>query len=166
MSQLLFKWMLMYGISICLTFEFSLFLLSSLPPPPTSPSTYFMQKKIHNTDTCFTQYDMMCVVPKTKRRTQTTNTFNLTWLGWICKHPHDSFARIVPINSQTWNVNQVRVVFLYWLPAILRMHRPGSDNAMNYPPTPTSDASERKTTNIQDVELRERYEFGRRSKII
>lgn len=51
---------------------------------------------------------------------------------------------------------QVRVVFLYWLPAILRMQRPGQDNSMNYPPTPTSDASERKTTNIQDVELRER----------
>lgn len=50
---------------------------------------------------------------------------------------------------------QVRIVFLYWLPCILRMNRP-ERVVMEYPPTPTSDASERKATNIQDVELRER----------
>lgn len=49
---------------------------------------------------------------------------------------------------------QVRIVFLYWLPCILRMNRP-ERVIMEYPPTPTSDASERKAT-IQDVELRER----------
>lgn len=54
--------------------------------------------------------------------------------------------------------NQVRIVFLYWLPCILRMQRPGGGTGMEYPPTPTSDASERKATNIQDVELRERYD--------
>lgn len=50
---------------------------------------------------------------------------------------------------------QVKIVFLYWLPCILRMNRP-ERVVMEYPPTPTSDASERKATNIQDVELRER----------
>jgi nicotinic acetylcholine receptor, invertebrate len=54
-------------------------------------------------------------------------------------------------------VFQVRIVFLYWLPCILRMQRPGENGSMEYPPTPTSDASERKAQNIQDVELRERY---------
>lgn len=51
---------------------------------------------------------------------------------------------------------QVRIVFLYWLPCILRMNRPGGNPSMEYPPTPSSDNLERKTTNIQDVELRER----------
>jgi hypothetical protein len=37
------------------------------------------------------------------------------------------------------------------------MQRPGANGQMEYPTTPTSDASERKGTNIQDVELRERY---------
>lgn len=55
-----------------------------------------------------------------------------------------------------WKKNelQVRIVFLYWLPCILRMHRPGREQ-VEYPPTPTSDTSERKTQ-IQDVELKER----------
>ncbi|KAG5675725.1 hypothetical protein PVAND_005605 [Polypedilum vanderplanki] len=59
-------------------------------------------------------------------------------------------------NADTHEMSDwVKIVFLYWLPCILRMNRP-ERVAMEYPPTPTSDASERKATNIQDVELRER----------
>lgn len=64
-----------------------------------------------------------------------------------------SLSRLVMIFEN----NQVRIVFLYWLPCILRMRRPGGQTSMEYPPTPTSDASERKAANIQDVELRERF---------
>ncbi|CRK93806.1 CLUMA_CG007333, isoform A [Clunio marinus] len=61
-----------------------------------------------------------------------------------------------PDSGEKLSLGTVRIVFLYWLPCILRMQRPGRDTSMEYPPTPTSDASERKATNIQDVELRER----------
>ncbi|CAO1372958.1 unnamed protein product [Diamesa hyperborea] len=60
-------------------------------------------------------------------------------------------------NANTHEMSDwVRIVFLYWLPCILRMNRPGGNPSMEYPPTPSSDNLERKTTNIQDVELRER----------
>uniref|UniRef100_A0A182MIF6 Uncharacterized protein n=1 Tax=Anopheles culicifacies TaxID=139723 RepID=A0A182MIF6_9DIPT len=39
------------------------------------------------------------------------------------------------------------------------MSRPGRDLSMEYPPTPTSDSSERKA-HIQDVELKERSDDG------
>ncbi|XP_035782508.1 neuronal acetylcholine receptor subunit alpha-7-like [Anopheles aquasalis] len=59
-------------------------------------------------------------------------------------------------NADTHEMSDwVRVIFLYWLPCILRMSRPGRDLSMEYPPTPTSDSSERKA-HIQDVELKER----------
>jgi nicotinic acetylcholine receptor, invertebrate len=50
---------------------------------------------------------------------------------------------------------QVKIVFLCWLPCILRMDRPGRDISMDYPTTPTSDTSDRKA-HLNDVELKER----------
>ncbi|XP_055589543.1 CHRNA7-FAM7A fusion protein-like [Uranotaenia lowii] len=59
-------------------------------------------------------------------------------------------------NADTHEMSDwVRIIFLYWLPCILRMSRPGRSLSMEYPPTPTSDSSERKT-HIHDVELKER----------
>ncbi|XP_063703036.1 neuronal acetylcholine receptor subunit alpha-7-like isoform X2 [Culicoides brevitarsis] len=49
----------------------------------------------------------------------------------------------------------VRVVFLYWLPCILRMSRPARLKEGEFPPTPMSDTSDRKSQ-LQDVELKER----------
>lgn len=53
----------------------------------------------------------------------------------------------------------VKLIFLYWLPMILRMKRPGQPNSMEYPPTPCSDASERKHQMLTEAELKERYSF-------
>ena len=47
-------------------------------------------------------------------------------------------------------------MFLYWLPCILRMKRPGRSYSMEYPPTPCSDNSDRKQHILNDVELKER----------
>nr|QEM43365.1 nicotinic acetylcholine receptor alpha 7 subunit [Bradysia odoriphaga] len=60
-------------------------------------------------------------------------------------------------NSDTHDMSDwVKVVFLYWLPCILRMKRPGRSYSMEYPPTPCSDNSERKQHILTDVELKER----------
>lgn len=53
------------------------------------------------------------------------------------------------------NSFQVRVVFLYWLPCLLRMSRPGQES-YECAPIPTGGSSE-KTKQMNDVELRERY---------
>lgn len=50
---------------------------------------------------------------------------------------------------------QIRVVFLYWLPCLLRMSRPGQE-AYECAPIPTGGSSE-KAKQMNDVELRERY---------
>lgn len=50
---------------------------------------------------------------------------------------------------------QIRVVFLYWLPCLLRMTRPGQET-YECAPIPTGGNSE-KTKQMNDVELRERY---------
>lgn len=51
---------------------------------------------------------------------------------------------------------QIKVIFLYWLPWILRMTRPNKGLNMDYPPpTPCSDTSDRKQQ-IHEVELKER----------
>lgn len=67
--------------------------------------------------------------------------------------------------------SQVRLVFLYWLPFILRMQRPagrGSPMPMDYPPTPCSNNSEQPNKShhhlpqnnhlniLTDVELKQR----------
>uniref|UniRef100_A0A336MSQ7 CSON004536 protein n=1 Tax=Culicoides sonorensis TaxID=179676 RepID=A0A336MSQ7_CULSO len=52
----------------------------------------------------------------------------------------------------------VRVVFLYWLPCILRMSRPARLKDGEFPPTPMSDTSDRKSQ-LQDVELKERFQI-------
>lgn len=51
---------------------------------------------------------------------------------------------------------QIRVVFLYWLPCILRMSRPGQES---YECAPMSGGSNEKTKQMSEVELRERYEL-------
>lgn len=51
---------------------------------------------------------------------------------------------------------QIKVVFLYWLPCILRMNRPLSSNGCDYPSRPASVATDRKPLHFQDVELKER----------
>lgn len=67
--------------------------------------------------------------------------------------------------------HQVRLVFLYWLPLILRMNRPPSRDpqmSMEYPPTPCSNSSEQPNKShhhlpqnnhlniLTDVELKQR----------
>ncbi|XP_034489372.1 uncharacterized protein LOC117793188, partial [Drosophila innubila] len=57
-------------------------------------------------------------------------------------------------NSHT----QIRVIFLYWLPCILRMQRPGQVG-YECPPPPSSSGSSNagdKKQQIQNVELKER----------
>ncbi|XP_070491861.1 neuronal acetylcholine receptor subunit alpha-7 [Chironomus tepperi] len=57
-------------------------------------------------------------------------------------------------NSDTHEMSEwIRVVFLYWLPCILRMSRPGQDPCDC---TPTSNGSNEKTKQMSEVELRER----------
>lgn len=65
---------------------------------------------------------------------------------------------------------QVRLVFLYWLPCILRMNRPPGRGSMvlDYPPTPCSNSSEQQSKShhhlqgnnhlniLTDVELKQR----------
>ncbi|CAD7086203.1 unnamed protein product [Hermetia illucens] len=60
-------------------------------------------------------------------------------------------------NANTHEMSEwIRVVFLYWLPCILRMSRPGRTFSLQFPPTPCSDtSSERKHQIISDVELKE-----------
>ena len=53
------------------------------------------------------------------------------------------------------NSFQIRVVFLYWLPCLLRMSRPGQES-YECAPIPSSGNSE-KTKQMNEVELRERY---------
>ncbi|XP_018327022.1 neuronal acetylcholine receptor subunit alpha-7 [Agrilus planipennis] len=51
----------------------------------------------------------------------------------------------------------IKVVFLYWLPWLLRMHRPCEDGYdCGMPSNTTTLNSDRKTINLQDVELKER----------
>ncbi len=58
-------------------------------------------------------------------------------------------------NSDTHEMSEwVRVVFLYWLPCILRMSRPGQES-YECAPIPTSSNTE-KSKQINEVELRER----------
>ncbi|CAH1964388.1 unnamed protein product [Acanthoscelides obtectus] len=59
-------------------------------------------------------------------------------------------------NADTHEMSHwIRVVFLYWLPWILRMHRPGDGSEYGDSPTrPVS--SERKPIHFPDVELKER----------
>lgn len=53
---------------------------------------------------------------------------------------------------------QIKVVFLYWLPCILRMSRPHRTSQYDYPPAsrPSSVAADRKPLHLQDVELKDR----------
>ncbi|XP_013097312.2 neuronal acetylcholine receptor subunit alpha-7 isoform X1 [Stomoxys calcitrans] len=61
-------------------------------------------------------------------------------------------------NADTHEMSEwIRVVFLCWLPWILRMHRPGRPIIMDFTSTPCSDtSSERKHQILSDVELKER----------
>lgn len=58
------------------------------------------------------------------------------------------------LNQFIWNIlpyfmlSQVRVVFLYWLPCILRMSRPTPDEE--------EDKLDKKAQQLQSVELKER----------
>ncbi|XP_017773732.1 PREDICTED: neuronal acetylcholine receptor subunit alpha-7 isoform X2 [Nicrophorus vespilloides] len=53
----------------------------------------------------------------------------------------------------TW----IKVVFLYWLPCILRMSRPGTSPSCDYGSSrPASVTTDRKPLHFQDVELKER----------
>lgn len=53
--------------------------------------------------------------------------------------------------------HQVRVVFLHWMPCILRMKRPGRPYTLDYPLCSDSSSSERKQQpHMNDVELKER----------
>lgn len=140
------------------------FLFFPLPSAPNSKFSSSSPKKKHVTHFPLDMISDVRVHMPTWRKLCTIQTHLIRHDGWICnsRKTHFHSHHIHTIHDSHFlcqkKCNQVRVVFLYWLPMILRMHRPGSDNTMNYPPTPTSDASERKTTNIQDVELRERYE--------
>lgn len=55
---------------------------------------------------------------------------------------------------------QIKVVFLYWLPCILRMHRPRHSSCSydfpQQPGRPGSVTADRKPLHFQDVELKER----------
>ena len=54
---------------------------------------------------------------------------------------------------------QIKVVFLIWLPWLLRMHRPHESSDCEYgqqPSRPASVATDRKPLHFQDVELKER----------
>lgn len=51
---------------------------------------------------------------------------------------------------------QIKVIFLYWLPCILRMTRPTRGLNCDYPATQCSEASDRKQQ-LHEVELRERW---------
>ncbi|KAM7351779.1 nicotinic Acetylcholine Receptor alpha5 [Cochliomyia hominivorax] len=61
-------------------------------------------------------------------------------------------------NADTHEMSEwIRVVFLCWLPWILRMHRPGRPLILDFSSTPCSDtSSERKHQILSDVELKER----------
>ncbi|KAI8121554.1 Neuronal acetylcholine receptor subunit alpha-7, partial [Lucilia cuprina] len=61
-------------------------------------------------------------------------------------------------NADTHEMSEwIRVVFLCWLPWILRMHRPGRPIILDFSSTPCSDtSSERKHQILSDVELKER----------
>lgn len=59
------------------------------------------------------------------------------------------------VNEWKKNSFQIRVVFLYWLPCLLRMTRPGQET-YECAPIPTGGNSE-KAKQMNDVELRERY---------
>lgn len=50
---------------------------------------------------------------------------------------------------------QIKVIFLYWLPCILRMSRPTRGLNMDYPQTQCSEQSDRKQQ-LHEAELRER----------
>ncbi|XP_055376631.1 neuronal acetylcholine receptor subunit alpha-7-like isoform X2 [Condylostylus longicornis] len=61
-------------------------------------------------------------------------------------------------NADTHEMSEwIRVVFLCWLPWLLRMNRPGRHISISdFPPTPCSDtSSERKQQILSDVELKE-----------
>lgn len=71
------------------------------------------------------------------------------------------FKRITQLHSVSLSNShtQIRVIFLYWLPCILRMQRPGQVG-YECPPPPSSSsssASGEKKQQIQNVELKERY---------
>lgn len=53
---------------------------------------------------------------------------------------------------------QIKVVFLYWLPCILRMSRPHRTSIYDHPhpSRPSSVATDRKPLHLQDVELKDR----------
>lgn len=85
---------------------------------------------------------------------------------WIALHCIANRLHII-----FYNVKQVRLVFLYWLPLILRMNRPpgrGPQMPMDYPPTPCSNNSEQPNKShhhlpqnnhlniLTDVELKQR----------
>ncbi|KAL9874207.1 neuronal acetylcholine receptor subunit alpha-7-like isoform 2-T2 [Glossina fuscipes fuscipes] len=61
-------------------------------------------------------------------------------------------------NADTHEMSEwIRVVFLCWLPWILRMHRPGRPIILDFSSTPCSDtSSERKHQILSEVELKER----------
>ncbi|KAH8287800.1 hypothetical protein KR018_000340 [Drosophila ironensis] len=61
-------------------------------------------------------------------------------------------------NADTHEMSEwIRIVFLCWLPWILRMSRPGRPLILEFPTTPCSDtSSERKHQILSDVELKER----------
>ncbi|XP_055904963.1 neuronal acetylcholine receptor subunit alpha-7-like isoform X2 [Eupeodes corollae] len=61
-------------------------------------------------------------------------------------------------NANTHEMSEwIRIIFLCWLPWILRMSRPGRPLILEFPPTPCSDtSSERKHQILSDVELKER----------
>lgn len=65
----------------------------------------------------------------------------------------------------TPHASQIRIVFLCWLPWILRMSRPGRPLILEFPTTPCSDtSSERKHQILSDVELKERYLYAKPNK--
>lgn len=62
-------------------------------------------------------------------------------------------------NADTHEMSQwIKVVFLYWLPCILRMSRPHRTSIYDHPhpSRPSSVATDRKPLHLQDVELKDR----------
>ncbi|XP_032311863.2 neuronal acetylcholine receptor subunit alpha-7 [Drosophila ananassae] len=59
-------------------------------------------------------------------------------------------------NPDTHEMSEwIRVIFLYWLPCILRMQRPGQVG-YECPPPPSASSTDDKKQHIQNVELKER----------
>lgn len=82
---------------------------------------------------------------------------SFTFSRFICSMRNTKpFFFSAAVRAAHENSFQIRVVFLYWLPCLLRMSRPGQES-YECAPIPIGGNSSEKTKQMNDVELRERW---------